>query len=29
MGALEDGAGARVKSEQFVEIDFVDGQPVR
>jgi DNA-binding beta-propeller fold protein YncE len=29
IGALEDAAGAKVKSEQFVEIDFVDGQPVR
>ena len=29
IGALEDAAGAKVTSEQFVEIDFVDGQPVR
>ena len=29
IGALEDAAGVKVKSEQFVEIDFVDGQPVR
>jgi DNA-binding beta-propeller fold protein YncE len=29
VGALEDAAGAKVTSEQFVEIDFVDGQPVR
>ena len=29
IGALEDAAGAKVNSEQFVEIDFVDGQPVR
>jgi DNA-binding beta-propeller fold protein YncE len=28
-GALVDAAGARVKSENFVEIDFVDGAPVR
>ena len=28
-GALEDAGGTKVKSEQFVEIDFVDGQPVR
>ena len=28
-GALEDRAGARVKSENLLEIDFVDGQPVR
>ena len=29
IGALQDAAGAKVTSEQFVEIDFVDGQPVR
>jgi hypothetical protein len=28
-GALVDAVGARVKSENFVEIDFVDGAPVR
>lgn len=28
-GALEDPAGAKVKSENFLEIDFVDGQPIR
>ena len=29
IGALEDSAGGRVKSENFVEIDVVDGAPVR
>src|SRR5204863_8281949 len=29
VGALEDQAGAKVKSESFLEIDFVDGRPVR
>jgi DNA-binding beta-propeller fold protein YncE len=29
VGALEDAAGARVNSEHFVEIDFMEGQPVR
>lgn len=28
-GALENAAGARVSSEHMVEIDFVDGQPIR
>jgi DNA-binding beta-propeller fold protein YncE len=29
VGALEDAAGAKVNSEQLIEIDFVGGQPVR
>jgi len=29
IGALEDSAGGRVKSENFVEIDVVGGEPVR
>ena len=29
VGALEDPAGARVKSENLLEIDFAGGQPVR
>ena len=29
VGALEDPAGAKVTSEHFLEIDFVDGQPAR
>ena len=29
VGALEDPSGAKVNSENFLEIDFVDGQPVR
>jgi DNA-binding beta-propeller fold protein YncE len=29
VGALEDGAGAKVTSEQFVEIDFQEGRPIR
>jgi DNA-binding beta-propeller fold protein YncE len=29
VGALEDRDGAKVTSENFLEIDFVDGQPVR
>ena len=29
VGALEDATGAKVNSEQFIEIDFEDGQPVR
>lgn len=29
VGALEDAAGAKVKSESFLEIDFVDGHPIR
>jgi DNA-binding beta-propeller fold protein YncE len=29
VGALEDAAGAKVKSENVLEIDFVDGQPIR
>ena len=29
VGALEDPAGAKVKSENLLEIDFVDGQPIR
>ena len=29
VGALEDPAGAKVKSENLIEIDFVDGRPVR
>jgi DNA-binding beta-propeller fold protein YncE len=28
-GALADPSGAKVKSEHFLEIDFVDGQPIR
>lgn len=28
-GALENASGARVSSEHMVEIDFVDGQPIR
>jgi hypothetical protein len=28
-GALEDAAGAKVTSEHLLEIDFVDGRPVR
>ena len=29
VGALEDAAGAKVASENLLEIDFVDGQPIR
>jgi DNA-binding beta-propeller fold protein YncE len=29
LGALQDPAGSKVTSEHFVEIDFVDGRPVR
>ena len=29
IGALEEPAGRKLHSENFVEIDFVDGQPVR
>jgi DNA-binding beta-propeller fold protein YncE len=29
VGVLEDPAGAKVKSENLLEIDFVDGQPIR
>ena len=29
VGALEDPAGAKVKSESPLEIDFAGGQPVR
>lgn len=29
VGALEDPAGAKVNSENLLEIDFVDGQPIR
>jgi DNA-binding beta-propeller fold protein YncE len=29
VGALEQPAGVKVKSENFLELDFVDGQPVR
>jgi hypothetical protein len=29
IGALQDAAGAKVNSEQFIEIDFVAGQPIR
>ena len=29
IGALEDAAGAKVVSEHFVEIDFVEHRPVR
>jgi hypothetical protein len=29
LGALEDAAGAKVTSEHFIEIDFVEGQPRR
>jgi len=28
-GALRDAAGAKVRSEHFLEIDFVEGQPIR
>jgi DNA-binding beta-propeller fold protein YncE len=28
VGALEDAAGTRIKSENFLELDFVDGQPI-
>jgi len=28
-GALNDAAGATVKSEHFLEIDFLEGQPIR
>jgi hypothetical protein len=28
-GALTDAAGAKVSSEHIIEIDFVDGQPIR
>jgi hypothetical protein len=28
-GALEDPARAKVRSEHFLEIDFLDGQPIR
>jgi len=28
-GALEDGAGAKVNSEHLIEIDFVEGRPIR
>src|SRR4029077_2661292 len=28
-GAVENPAGAKVKSEHFLEIDFLDGQPMR
>ena len=28
-GALEDAAGAKVNSEHFIEIDFVEGRPIR
>jgi hypothetical protein len=28
-GALEYPSGVKVKSEHFLEIDFVDGQPIR
>ena len=29
VGALEDASGAKVTSEHFLEIDFVDGRPIR
>lgn len=29
VGALEDAAGAKVNSANLIEIDFVDGQPIR
>ncbi len=29
IGALEDPAGAKVNSENFIEIEFVDGRPIR
>jgi hypothetical protein len=29
IGALEDPAGAKINSENFLEIDFVDGRPIR
>jgi len=28
-GALEDPARAKVRSEHVLEIDFIDGQPIR